>query len=151
MRQVDHHKIGPSGSLADLASHPTDLDREPTGDPCLIRSPLELDPSTLRLFATYLASRWNISLSIVSVMEAGRVADSTLREAQSYAERHEVTPALISKRGDVAEAVLQTANERKCDFFVVGGYGNSPIIEAALGSAVDHILRESDRPVLICR
>jgi nucleotide-binding universal stress UspA family protein len=101
--------------------------------------------------STYLASRWNISLVIVSVTEAKRVTDETLREAQSYAERHEVMPALVGKSGDVAEAVLQTANERKCDFFVVGGYGNSPIIEAALGSAVDHILRESDRPVLICR
>ncbi len=101
--------------------------------------------------STYLASRWNISLSVVSVMEASRVTDKTLREAQSYAERHEVKPALVGKSGDVAEAILQTADERKCDFFVVGGYGHRPIVEAALGSAVDRILRESDKPVLICR
>lgn len=101
--------------------------------------------------STYLASRWNISLVIVSVAEAKRVTEETLREAQSYAERHDVTPVVVSKKGDVAEAVLQTANETKSDFTVIGGYGHSPVIEAALGSAIDHILRESDRPVLICR
>ncbi len=101
--------------------------------------------------STYLASRWNISLVIVSVTEAKRVTDETLREAQSYAERHEVKPTLVGKSGDVAKAIRQTAEERKCDFFVMGGYGHSPIVEAALGSAVDHILQESDKPVLICR
>ncbi|MFQ5921531.1 MAG: universal stress protein [Anaerolineales bacterium] len=101
--------------------------------------------------STYLASRWNISLAIVAVMEASRVTDETLREAQSYAERHEVKPTLVGKSGDIAKAIRQTAEERKCDFFVMGGYGYGPIVEAALGSAVDHILRESDNPVLICR
>ena len=99
----------------------------------------------------YLAGRWNISLTIVAVMEASRVTDETLSEAQSYAEQHEVKPALVSKSADVPNAILQTADERKCDFFVMGGYGHRPIIEAALGSAVDHILRKSDKPVLICR
>ncbi len=101
--------------------------------------------------STYLASRWNISLTIVSVMESSRVTDETLREALSYAERHDVKPTLVGESRDVAEAILQTADEQKCDFFVMGGYGHSPVVEAALGSAVDHILRETAKPVLICR
>lgn len=101
--------------------------------------------------STYLASRWNISLAIVSVMEASRASDATLKEAQSYAEQHAVMPALVSKSGDVAQGILQTAAERQCDFLVIGGYGYSPIVEVALGSAVDQILRESVKPVLICR
>ena len=101
--------------------------------------------------STYMASRWNISLTIASVMERGRATDETLREAQSYAERHEVTPVLVTKSGDVAKGILETAQERKCDLVVIGGYGYSPIVEAALGSAVDQILRESDKPVMICR
>ena len=101
--------------------------------------------------STYLASRWNISLTIISVMESSQVTDKTLREALSYAERHDVKPILVGKSHDVAEAILQTADEQKCDFFVMGGYGHSPVVEAALGSAVDQVLRESDRPVLISR
>ncbi len=101
--------------------------------------------------STYLASRWNISLTILSVMESSRVTDETLREALSYAERHDIKPTLVGESRDVAEAILQTADEQKCDFFVMGGYGHSPVVEAALGSAVDHILRETAKPVLICR
>ncbi len=101
--------------------------------------------------STYLASRWNISLTIVSVMESSRVTDETLGEALAYAERHEVKPTPVGESRDVAEAILRTANEHRCDFFVMGGYGHSPVVEAALGSAVDQILRETDKPVLISR
>ena len=74
-----------------------------------------------------------------------------MREAQSYAEQHDVMASLVGKSGEIANAILQAADERNCDFFVMGGYGHSPIVEAALGSAVDRILRETDKPVLICR
>jgi nucleotide-binding universal stress UspA family protein len=33
----------------------------------------------------------------------------------------------------------------------MGGYGFSPLVEVVLGSAVDQVLRESSRPVLVCR
>ena len=101
--------------------------------------------------STYMASRWSISLTIVSVTEGRRVSDETLREAQSYAEQHDVMANLVGKSGEIANAILQAADERNCDFFVMGGYGHSPIVEAALGSAADRILRETDKPVLICR
>jgi len=33
----------------------------------------------------------------------------------------------------------------------MGGYGHSPMMEAFLGSGIDKVLHESDRPVMICR
>jgi nucleotide-binding universal stress UspA family protein len=33
----------------------------------------------------------------------------------------------------------------------MGGYGRSPMMEAFVGSSIDKVLRESDRPVMICR
>jgi nucleotide-binding universal stress UspA family protein len=51
----------------------------------------------------------------------------------------------------VAEAILQTAETQQSDLILIGGYGHSPVLEIVLGSAVDQVLRESHRPVLICR
>ncbi len=37
------------------------------------------------------------------------------------------------------------------DLIVAGGYGSRPVLEVVLGSEVDQLLRESQRPILICR
>jgi nucleotide-binding universal stress UspA family protein len=34
---------------------------------------------------------------------------------------------------------------------LMGGYGFAPVFEVVLGSVVDEVLRESQKPVLICR
>lgn len=101
--------------------------------------------------ATYLAARWGISLVTASVGEGGRVTEQTLRRAQEYVERYGVHPTVRMKAGEVGEALLKTAQEEACDFFIMGGYGFGPILEVVLGSAVDRILREATQPVLICR
>jgi nucleotide-binding universal stress UspA family protein len=101
--------------------------------------------------ATYLAGCWNISLTVVTVIEAGRTTAETLLRAQSYLERHGVQAAFVKGSGPVAEAILKVSEERGSDLLIVGGYGFSPVLEVVLGSAVDQVLRESQQPVLICR
>jgi nucleotide-binding universal stress UspA family protein len=101
--------------------------------------------------ATYLAGRWNISLTVVTVIEAGRTTAETLLRAQSYLERHGVQAAFVKESSPVAEAILKVSEERGSDLLIVGGYGFSPVLEVVLGSAVDQVLRESQQPVLICR
>ena len=51
----------------------------------------------------------------------------------------------------VAEAILSTAHATGSELILIGGYGHRPLLEAILGGTVDQVLRESDRPVLICR
>jgi nucleotide-binding universal stress UspA family protein len=51
----------------------------------------------------------------------------------------------------VARAILDTARARDSELILIDGYGNRPLLEAVLGGTVDQVLRESDRPVLICR
>ena len=101
--------------------------------------------------ATYIAGRWDIPLVVVTVQDRGRVADRALREAESYLERHEIRPTMILKKGAVGLSILETVVEHDCELILMGGFGNAPAIEMVLGSAVNQVLLNSQRPVLISR
>lgn len=101
--------------------------------------------------AAYVAARWQVDLSVVTVHEAGRATAEALADAREYLEVHEVVAAYIEEEGPIADVILATAAQRSCDFIIMGGYGFSPVLEVVLGSAVDQVLRASHLPVLICR
>jgi nucleotide-binding universal stress UspA family protein len=101
--------------------------------------------------ASYLASRWELPLTVVSSLEAGRVTGEALAEAQRYLEERLVAATYVQKSGAPEMAIMQAAADSGCDLILMGGYGHGPVIEAVVGSAVDYVLRESLWPVLICR
>jgi nucleotide-binding universal stress UspA family protein len=101
--------------------------------------------------ATYLAGRWKIPLVVLTVHEGDRVGEATLGRAVEYARDHDVEPLTELKTGPVDEAILAAAREHACNLILMGGYGLSPLLEFALGSAVDKVLRKAEVPVLICR
>jgi nucleotide-binding universal stress UspA family protein len=101
--------------------------------------------------ATYLAGAWDIALAVVTVVETGRTTSEALERAREYLESHEVQAAFVRESGPVAEAILRTAEAQESNLIVMGGYGFSPVLEVVLGSAVDQVLREAGRPMLICR
>lgn len=101
--------------------------------------------------ATYLAARWKGQLTVVAVMEAGRVTDETLGYAFEYTRRRGVAAECIRAEGEITPALLTTARRAGADHLLVGGYGHSPLVEVVLGSTVDEILRRTTLPVLICR
>ncbi len=101
--------------------------------------------------ATYLAARWNISLTVVTIVETGRVTADTLLRAANYLEGHGVEATLVQQSGPTAETILEAAQTHQSDLLIMGGYGRSPMLEVVLGSAVDRVLRASRQPILICR
>ena len=101
--------------------------------------------------ATYLAGKWHISLSVLTVLNSGKVNNKTLKQAQNYIETHAVSAEYIKRKGSVAEEIMKAAEDQEIDFLIMGGYGAAPVMEVVLGSSVDQVLRESHRPVLICR
>jgi nucleotide-binding universal stress UspA family protein len=101
--------------------------------------------------ATYLAGQWEIPLTVLSVVEEGRVTAETLERARSYLEDHTVQADYLLEAGPASEAILRIAKARTANLLIMGGYGFSPVLEMMLGSAVDHVLRASDVPTLICR
>ena len=101
--------------------------------------------------ATYLAGAWDIALAVVTVVETGRTTSEPLERAREYLESHDVQATFVKESGPVAEAILRTAETQESNLIVMGGYGFSPVLEVVLGSAVDQVLREAGRPMLICR
>ncbi len=101
--------------------------------------------------ASYLASKWSIPLEILSVDDSNRINLTTLDQAKEYLESHGVQARYFLESGAPAEAILGLSQQEKCDFIIMGSYGFSPLLEVVLGSTVDHVLRESLVPTLICR
>jgi nucleotide-binding universal stress UspA family protein len=101
--------------------------------------------------ATYLFGQWKIPLVVVSVGDNEQVVESTLTNARHYLESHSVHADYLKLSGAIGEAILKAADSQQCDFIVMGGYGFSPVWEVVLGSALDQVLRESSKPILICR
>jgi nucleotide-binding universal stress UspA family protein len=101
--------------------------------------------------ATYISGRWQIPLTVMSIQDNGHDAPSILSRAKTYLEEHGVSASYAIEMGAAAEAILNIAETRGIDLIIMGGYGYNPVVEMVLGSAVDQVLRESHKPVLICR
>ena len=80
-----------------------------------------------------------------------RLGESAMAYAREYLEFHELTAQYQWRDGAPDEAVLHLGREQNVDMYILGGYGAPPAIEVVRGSTVDRILREADRPVIICR
>jgi nucleotide-binding universal stress UspA family protein len=94
---------------------------------------------------------WNIPLTVVTVTEGDRITLETLGRAQKHLAAHNVQVTFVRESGPVAEAILKLAAAHESDLIIMGSYGFSPMLEIALGSTVDQVLRTSRQPVLICR
>jgi len=101
--------------------------------------------------ATHLAGQWGGSLVVVTVIETGRTTSEALERAREYLEAHQVQATFVKESGSVGEAILEAAEAHGSNLIIMGGYGFSPVLEVVLGSAVDRVLREAGRPMLICR
>ncbi len=101
--------------------------------------------------AAYLACSWQIRLTVISIPDNGRVGEHHLDQARQYLEARKITADYHLKEKPVAEAILSLANEKDCDLLIMGGYSANPILHVVIGSTVDQVLRESARPMLICK
>ena len=101
--------------------------------------------------ATYMAQYWGAELTVVSVIESMYTTPDTLVDAREYLDAHGVQADYVQETGSAPEGILKTARAHDNDLIIMGGYGFSPVFEAMWGSAIDRVLRESLRPVLICR
>lgn len=144
-----------SGLSTIIRRCPTPVLAVPQPKPRLQRALLAYDGSPKSkealYIATYLATRWDIPLVVLTVLEAGRTTSDTLEEAQHYLEDQGAEAAYVKGYGPVARVVIRTARVRECDLIMMGGYGLEPVREIVLGSQVDEVLRESRQAVLICR
>jgi nucleotide-binding universal stress UspA family protein len=101
--------------------------------------------------ATYLAGRWQTSLTVVTVLDNGQINNQTIQEAYQYLDRHGVGAEYREEKGPVAETILAVSKEIQANLLIMGGYGYTPVLEIVLGSTVDLVLHQAYKPILICR
>ncbi|MCA9957502.1 MAG: universal stress protein [Anaerolineales bacterium] len=101
--------------------------------------------------ATYLASKWQIPLTVQSVSIREEVSAAALAKAEQYLSQNGVTATYLAGQGDVATTLVETAVAQQCDFIVTGSPRLNPMFELVLGTTVTRLLQQSPLPLLICR
>lgn len=101
--------------------------------------------------SAYFAGYWKSSLVVVIVIESDHISSQTLSRAKKYLDTYKLEATFVERTGPVSESILKTAEEHESNLLIMGGYGYSPVLEIVLGSKIDHILRHSQQPMLICR
>ena len=101
--------------------------------------------------ATYLTGRWQIALVVVIVGDEtlfGRLRERVDR----YLASHQVAASFVNPLGeDVAIGLLLAAEREGCDLIVMGTYSHTPVLEMVRGTAVNTMLKNAARPILICQ
>ncbi len=101
--------------------------------------------------AAYLAGQWAIPLTVVSILQEGRVTSETQALARAYLEEHGVQATFTAESGPVVPVILLTAEEHQSDLIIMGGYGRGPLLNVFIDDVVDEVLRQARKPVLLCR
>jgi nucleotide-binding universal stress UspA family protein len=101
--------------------------------------------------ATYIAGQWKIPLVVLSVEDKNKPKKDIQGSARTYLEARGITAKYINAQGQIAEMILQTAEENHSDFIIMGGYSQAPLINVLLDTVVDKVLRKSHKPMLLCR
>ncbi len=102
-------------------------------------------------FAAYLAKAWDLLLTVTTIIEEGRTGEDTLKKARQYLSSLDIQADYVIQAGPTAESIIKLVDERDCDLIISGGYGSTPIMQIFTDSTVDQVLRESQKPLLICR
>ncbi|GEM85428.1 universal stress protein [Meiothermus granaticius NBRC 107808] len=65
--------------------------------------------------------------------------------------RHIPTVQRLEEQRDIAQAILQTALEQRCDLVILGTHGRTGLPRVLLGSVAERVARLSPLPVLLVR
>ena len=105
--------------------------------------------------ATYLASRWQIQLTVVTVSGNDNGKKETALRIQSHAKTYlelaGVSAEYLVPVGPTAETLLDVASATAADFMVMGGFSQSDLKSFVVGSTLNRILLAYKQPILICR
>lgn len=131
-------EVVPDGAQTDYSRPLLAYDGSPKADEALF-------------IATYFASRWQRSLTVVTV-ETEYTTAAAMQRAQKYLTEHGVANVnYILGRGPIAETVLATAAAHDCNLLLLGGFSFRSLRSLTLGSSAERILLEFPQPMFICR
>ncbi len=83
---------------------------------------------------------------------SARAAARYLGEIEKAAQRAGVACEAVTVTGEFpAEAIVETAAQRKCDLIVMASHGRRGLAGVLLGSETQKVLTHAKLPVLVCR
>ncbi len=97
----------------------------------------------------YMAKNWGTEITVVTVGDSDD--EQIQNQVSEYFSSRYIQANYIHQEGKPGKVILEAAESEGCDFIIMGGYSHSPLIEVAIGSTVDQVLREYRKPILICR
>ncbi|MCA9943001.1 MAG: universal stress protein [Ardenticatenaceae bacterium] len=105
--------------------------------------------------ATYLASRWQIQLTVATISSGSNgkleAAERILSRARTYLSLAGVSADYLVQVGPTADTLLAMAEKEGADFMIMGGFGRSSMRSLVLGSTLNRVLLVYKQPILICR
>jgi nucleotide-binding universal stress UspA family protein len=96
--------------------------------------------------AAYLMGAWGLLLEVLTVGSSAK----PLEQAAHYLETRGLSATLHHERGSVAERIVARVSDSDVGLVVMGGYSRKNLLEMALGSSVDGVLRARCCAVLVC-
>jgi nucleotide-binding universal stress UspA family protein len=101
--------------------------------------------------ATYLAAKWEIPLSVITIGNEGDTTD-VQSDAKKYLELYNINANyILADEANSTEVILRFSDQLKVDLLLIGGYSRNPILEVLQGGDVDELLRKTRIPLIICR
>ena len=100
-------------------------------------------------FAASIGEAWQVPFEVLVVGDSE--AETTVGEARSYLEAHELAVEYALEAGDPRDVILGFAKGREAELIVMGAYGHSRVRELLLGSTTQHVINQAPCPVLLTR
>lgn len=100
----------------------------------------------VQLAATW-SQAWGLTMIVLTVQQDGDQAQALLQKARARA--HPVSPRLVARDGDPAEAILTFTIEHHCDLVALGTNAGRRVRVTPAGGVVDTLLRSSKLPMLL--
>ena len=101
--------------------------------------------------AVNIAAERKNKLSLLIVEDDEAEQKNIFKQAKKYIEVYNVPFTEIMRTGDVSKAIIEEAKLQKSDLIVMGSYSHSRLYNLFLGSITQHVLHESNCPVLVIK
>ena len=100
--------------------------------------------------SAFMATFWEVSLDVLSVMDAKHMTSEIPEKARAYLDHYGVHANIIQTTGAIITRVLSQIEESQSNLLILGGDDHWDLRHAVFDRFLDQLLTGSEIPVLIC-
>ncbi len=102
--------------------------------------------------AAFFAKSLDLPLQVIAVFDSEEERKAVLKEAEQYLIPYQIQFQLRHETGRVEEVLISVQNNAPVpSLMVIGGYGQSRLKEAILGSTTVNVMRKAAKPILLVK